>query len=227
MSVSPPLTRQELIGRAKGIAGLTIQQLANKMDIDVPLSTTHAKGWLGALLERTLGANAASAPEPDFVNLGIELKSIPIGDNGKPKESTYICVTQLDPVALSSWESSLVKCKLTEVLWIPFEANKNTPVPLRRIGSPVLWQPSTAEEKQLKDDWQELCDMIVLGNVDKISSSMGKYLQIRPKAAHSKSLTKDKNQSGENKMTLPRGFYLRPSFTHSILNCKSLNNIHE
>jgi DNA mismatch repair protein MutH len=217
MSVSPPVSRLELLDRAKSIAGLTIQQLANKMDVSIPQSTTHAKGWFGNLLELSLGANAASAPQPDFVNLGIELKSIPIDDNGKPKESTYICVTQLDPVALSSWESSLVKCKLTEVLWIPFEANKNTPVPLRRIGSAVLWLPNKHQEKQLKDDWQELCDMIVLGDIDKISSSMGKYLQIRPKAAHSKSLTKDKNQSGANKLTLPRGFYLRPAFTHSII----------
>ena len=217
MHLSPPDSRLELLERAKNIAGLTIQQLANRMAVPIPQSTTHAKGWFGNLLERSLGASAASAPEPDFVNLGIELKSIPIDGNGKPKESTYICVTQLDPIALSSWESSLVKCKLTEVLWIPFEANKNIPVPLRRIGSPILWQPSITQEKQLKDDWQELCVMIVLGNIDKISSSMGKYLQIRPKAAHSKSLTKDKNQSAENKLTLPRGFYLRPSFTHTII----------
>ncbi len=217
MNISPPNSSSELLDRAKNIAGLTIQQLANKMNVPIPQSTTHAKGWFGNLLELSLGANAASAPEPDFVNLGIELKSIPIDANGKPKESTYICVTQLDPVALSSWEKSLVKCKLTEVLWVPFEANKNTPVPLRRIGSAILWQPNRLQEKQLKDDWQELSDMIVLGDIDKISSSMGKYLQIRPKGANSKSLTNDKNQSGTNKLTLPRGFYLRPSFTHSII----------
>lgn len=181
MSVSPPVSRSELLDRATSIAGLTIQQLANKMDVSIPESTTHAKGWFGNLLELSLGANAASAPEPDFVNLGIELKSIPIDDNDKPKESTYICVTQLDPVALSSWELSLVKCKLTEVLWIPFEANKNTPVPLRRIGSAVLWRPSTEEEKQLHDDWQELCDMIVLGEIDKISSSMESIYKSDPK----------------------------------------------
>ena len=217
MNVSPPLTRKELIERANAIAGITILQLANMMGKNIPESSIHTKGWFGNLLELSLGANAANAPEPDFTSLGIELKSIPINTNGKPKESTYICVTQLNPIALSSWESSLVKCKLTEVLWIPFEANKNTPIPLRRIGSPVLWKPSTTQKNQLKDDWQELCDMIVLGNIDQISSSMGKYLQIRPKAAHSKSLTRDNNQSGKNKLTLPRGFYLPPSFTDSII----------
>jgi DNA mismatch repair protein MutH len=217
MKVQPPVNKQELMERATSLAGITIQQLSNKMKVKVPSSMTNAKGWFGNLLEQSLGAEAANSPEPDFVNLGIELKSIPIDDNGNPKESTYICVTQLDPVALSSWETSLVKRKLTEVLWIPFEASNEIPVSSRRIGSPILWQPDTAQESQLKEDWQELCDMIILGEIDKISSSMGKYLQIRPKAANASALTKDKNQTGTNTLTLPRGFYLRSSFTRLII----------
>jgi DNA mismatch repair protein MutH len=217
MTITPPASKFELLQRANSLAGLTIQQVANMMEVDIPESKLHSKGWFGGLLERSLGANAASAPQPDFVNLGIELKSIPINDNGKPKESTYICVVQLNQTALSTWESSLVKCKLTEVLWIPYEASTNTPIALRRIGSPVLWRPDILEETQLKQDWQELTDLIVLGDIDKISSSMGKYLQIRPKAANANSLTKDKNQTGKNNMTLPRGFYLRSSFTGSII----------
>ncbi len=217
MVISPPTTQQALLERANRLAGITIQQLANKLNADIPESMTHAKGWFGNLLEHALGANAASAPQPDFANLGIELKSIPVDDNGNPKESTYICVVQLNPAALSAWERSLVKCKLTEVLWIPFEANKTIPIPLRRIGSPILWRPDVAEEQQLKEDWQELCDNIVLGNIDKISASMGKYLQIRPKAAHSRCLIQDPNQLGANSLTSPRGFYLRSSFTRSII----------
>lgn len=212
-----PTSKEELMERADQLAGLTVQQLAYKMQVDVPESLVHAKGWFGILLEEYLGAEAASAAKPDFIQLGIELKTIPIDENGKPKESTYICVVQLDPVELSYWKDSLVKHKLTEVLWIPFEASKNTPIALRRIGSPVLWKPNEEQEKQLKQDWQELGDMIALGEIDKISSAMGTYLQIRPKAANARSLTTDKNQVGTNALTLPRGFYLRPSFTHTII----------
>ncbi len=217
MIIRPPVNKQELMERAESLAGITIQQLANKMEAKVPVSMTHAKGWIGSLLELSLGADASSSPEPDFINLGIELKTIPIDNNGKPKESTYICVAQLDPTALSSWKTSLVKRKLTEVLWIPVESTKNIPVSLRRIGSPVLWRPDNDQERQLKKDWQELSNMIALGEIDKISSSMGKYLQIRPKAANASSLTKDKNQTGINSLTLPRGFYLRSSFTRLII----------
>ncbi len=218
--IQAPANKQELMERANSLAGITIQQLANKMKVEVPESLIHAKGWFGNLLEQYLGAEAASSPKPDFINLGIELKTIPIDENGKPKESTYICVVQLDPVALSSWENSLVKHKLTEVLWIPFEASKTIPVSLRRIGSPILWKANVIQENQLKNDWQEMCDLIALGEIEKISSSMGNYLQVRPKAANASSLTKDKNQTGKNVLTLPRGFYLRPSFTHSIVSSK-------
>jgi DNA mismatch repair protein MutH len=217
MITSAPASKEELMARAESLTGITIQQLANKMNMNVPESLVHAKGWFGTLLEQFLGAQAASAAKPDFIDLNIELKTIPIDENGKPKESTYICVAQLEPEALSSWENSLVKHKLTEVLWIPFEASKAIPIALRRIGSPVLWKPDIEQETQLKQDWQEISDMIALGDIDKISASMGTYLQIRPKAANASSLTIDKNQSSTNALTLPRGFYLRPTFTQQIV----------
>ena len=77
MSIAPPLTRQELIRRAESIAGLTIQQLANMMGKSVPQSSTHAKGWFGNLLELSLGANAASAPEPRFYEFRNRIKINP------------------------------------------------------------------------------------------------------------------------------------------------------
>ena len=218
--LQPPTTAQELMDRANKLSGITLQQLANQLQIQVPDKMKYAKGWIGNLLEHALGTTAANSPEPDFVELGIELKTIPIDMNGKPKESTYICVVQLDPDALSSWESSLVKRKLSHVLWIPIEAKKELSVSLRRIGSPVLWKPDTKQEKQLRKDWQELSDMIAMGNIDKISSTMGTYLQIRPKAANSKVLTIDKNQTDVKQTTLPRGFYLRSSFTCQIITPK-------
>lgn len=216
MKASAPVNKDELMRRANSLAGITIQQLASKLQRDIPDSLVHAKGWFGTLLEDFLGAEAASAAKPDFIDLDIELKTLPIDYNGKPKESTYICVVQLDPLSLSSWEKSLVKHKLNEVLWVPFEANKKTPIALRRIGMPFLWKPNKEQEKLLKQDWQELSDMIVMGELDKINSSIGNVLQIRPKAANAKSLTIDKNQSSET-LTMPRGFYLRASFTQTLI----------
>ena len=215
--VSSPVSEQVLLARARGLAGKSVQQLAKELDMKVPALTLHAKGWLGTLLELALGADAGTKPEPDFVNLGIELKTLPLNQHGKPKESTYVCMVQLRPEALADWQNSLVRKKLTKVLWIPYEAEKSIPIGARHIGNPILWQPNQAQLEQLHTDWQELTDMIVMGDIDKVSAHMGKYLQIRPKAANAAIQTSDLNQPESNNKTMPRGFYLRTSFTHQVI----------
>ena len=217
MRVSPPSSQQQLIDRALQLSGCSLQQIADRFACNVPTDTRHAKGWVGNLLEQALGASAGALPEPDFMTLGIELKTLPIDHNSKPKESTYVCVVQLDPESLANWERSLVRKKLAHVLWIPYEASKTIPLPARRIGNPILWQPDKDQEQQLLADWQEFSDMIVMGEIDKISSSLGKVLQIRPKAAHARVLTVDKNSADADNTTLPRGFYLRTAFTQKII----------
>ncbi len=53
----------------------------------------------------------------------------------------------------------------------------------------MLWSPNEEEDRQLREDWEELMDMIVLGQVERITARHGEYLQIRPKAANAKALT--------------------------------------
>ncbi|MDI8106950.1 hypothetical protein MJN85_30220, partial [Salmonella enterica subsp. enterica serovar Anatum] len=40
------------------------------------------------------------------------------------------------------------------------------------------------EDRQLRLDWEELMDMIVLGQVERITARHGEVLQLRPKAAN-------------------------------------------
>ena len=60
-------------------------------------------------------------------------------------------------------------------------------------------------------------ERIRLGQVETITGRDGVVLQIRPKAADSKALTWGIDENGHRFRTLPRGFYLRPSFTAAIL----------
>ncbi len=62
------------------------------------------------------------------------------------------------------------------------------------------------------EDWEELMDMIVLGQVERITARHGEVLQLRPKAANSKALTEAVGAQGEPILTLPRGFYLKKEF---------------
>ena len=213
----PPKTKQELLQRANKIAGQTFFQLSQQADIAIPDDLTREKGWVGQLLEWHLGAEAGSKPQPDFEHLGIELKSIPIGYNGKPLETTFICVAPLTGVQGLTWEASHVKHKLAQVLWIPVEGEREIPLAERRVGLPLLWSPDDEEKQQLQQDWEELMEFIVLGKVEEITAKHGEVMQLRPKAANSKVVTEAYSASGQPFKTLPRGFYLRTQFTGNIL----------
>jgi DNA mismatch repair protein MutH len=82
-----------------------------------------------------------------------------------------------------------VRHKLQRVLWIPVEGERTIPLAARRVGAPLLWSPNEEEERQLRMDWEELMDLIVLGEVERITARHGEVLQLRPKAANSKALT--------------------------------------
>ncbi len=212
-----PKSELELFQRAQDIAGFTYKELADEAQLIVPDNLKRDKGWVGQLLEWHLGASAGSKPQQDFAHLGIELKSIPISYSGKPLETTFVCVAPLTGVHGLSWEHSHVRQKLSKVLWIPVEGEREIPLAERRVGTPILWTPSEEQEKLLKADWEELMEMIVLGDVEKITARHGEVMQLRPKAANSRVLTVAYGASGKPIKTLPRGFYLRTQFTAQIL----------
>ena len=218
LSTTIPKSEAELLARAQNLAGMTLGEIAASMNIAVPKDLKREKGWIGLLLEQVLGASAGSRPEPDFPHLGIELKSLPINYQGKPLETTFVCVAPLTGLVGASWQTSHICNKLARVLWIPVVSERNIPVAERIVGSAFIWSPSPEEEHLLALDWQELTDMIVLGEVENIHGRHGQVLQLRPKAANSQAKTQAFNRHGQPFMTLPRGFYLKTSFTQALLN---------
>lgn len=214
---SPPQNEAELLRRAQQLAGQTFAALATQLGLPMPANLKRDKGWVGTLLERHLGASAGSKAEQDFAHLGIELKTIPVDARGKPLETTFVCVAPLTGNSGVTWETSHVRHKLTRVLWIPVEGDRALSLAERRVGSPMLWHPDPEEEQQLREDWEELMDMIVLGQVERITARHGAWLQLRPKAANSRALTEAIGEHGEPIMTLPRGFYLKKTFTGPLL----------
>jgi len=216
MTTPAPRSEQELLERANRIAGQSLGALAQGLHLAVPSSQARAKGWVGTLMEQLLGASAASRPEPDFQLIGVELKTIPVTAQGTPRESTYVCTVPLVNNRFAAWYHSWVYHKLRRVLWFPVEAETAIPLAERRVGMPLLWSPDKQEEAALRSDWEELMDMVCLGQVEAITAHHGSVLQIRPKAANAKARRSGIGIDGTQTKTLPRGFYLRPSFTRAI-----------
>ena len=215
--IGPPESEAELRSRAWAVAGLTLGELAAQVDVDVPDDSARAKGVAGQILERVLGATAGSRSEPDFMALGIELKTIPLDASGKPKESTFVCSISLAAMGDTDWERSSVFKKLSNVLFVPVEAASDTLLRDRRVGRAYLWAPTSEEQHLLRSDWERLAQMIAAGDVEQITGHLGEVLQVRPKAPHGRSRRRAPDEEGAVQWTMPRGFYLRPSFTGAVL----------
>lgn len=215
--MSAPHSEVELAARATDIAGLTLAELARSLGRTVPPDTRRGKGFAGQLLELALGASAGSLAEPDFQHIGVELKTLPVGEDGRPLESTYVCTVPLEHAHAPRWPDSTVRRKLARVMWLPVEGTPRLPLGQRRIGSAILWSPDAGEEARLRADWEELMDLVVLGQVARITAHQGACLQIRPKAADASARRWGVDERGVRVRTLPRGFYLRSAFTAAIL----------
>ena len=212
-----PQTLDELQDRAMSLIGRTLADIADTCAEQVPEHLRRQKGWVGQLLEKALGCTAGSLPMADFPNLGVELKTLPLNANLRVKESTYVCVVPLKDLSAVRFSTSLLWEKMRRVLWIPIEAEGSLPLPHRRVLTPLLWEPNLVQRNQLEQDFNEHMEHIALGQIEEINARAGEVLQIRPKAANARQLTEAIGPDGQLIQTLPRGFYLRPSFTQSML----------
>jgi DNA mismatch repair protein MutH len=132
-------------------------------------------------------------------------------------ESTFVCTVALREIGDTEWSGSRVRRKLARVLWVPVEGERQIAVAARRVGEPLLWSPDSEEEKLLRFDWEELAGIIGRGATESVNARLGKCLQIRPKAASSRARRQGLDEDGAPYAALPRGFYLRASFTAELL----------
>lgn len=216
LQVSIPTSEDSLLQQAERIAGMTLGELANALGETAPPNLLRAKGWVGQLLEKALGASAGNLDLPDFTQLGIELKTLPINTMHQPQESTYLCRVSL-PLQENDFYHSRVWRKCARMLWLPIQASADIPLLQRQIGNALLWSPNSKTEHILKQDWEELMDMMRFGQFDKLSAHHGVYLQLRPKAANAQQLVTVTNDLGKAISIVPKGFYLRPCLTQQIL----------
>ncbi len=208
--IAPPRDLDELRARAFALEGQTIEDLARTLEEGAPHVGLHAKGKLGELLERVLGATGGSHATHDFPALEVELKTIPVDVNLRPRESTYVCRISIAEAERAEWETSWVRRKLAHVLWIPL-------VEWRTIGRPVFWRPTPEQARSLRADFEELMGAIGAGHIEDLTARDGVILQVRPKAQNGRVRTTAWDRDGDPVSTVPRGFYLRPKFTGSLL----------
>ncbi|HEY1693611.1 MAG TPA: MutH/Sau3AI family endonuclease [Polyangiaceae bacterium] len=202
--IAPPRDEAELLARAAAMRGRPVEATG-----------LHRKGKVGELVERALGATGGSSATWDFPELRVELKTIPVdAETGAPRESTFVCAVSLAEADRAEWATSWVRGKLSRVLWVPVEVHDDG---RSVLGRARLWSPTPEQEAVLAGDFEEILGRIGAGDVEGVTARVGRWLQLRPKAAHGRVRTVVRAAEGELVATVPRGFYLRARFTGAIL----------
>ena len=211
-----------LMAHARALVGVELADLADQMGLPVPpiaAGPERTKGWSGQIIERELGVETNGAAGPDFARLGIELKTVPVDGDLKPRESTAVC--QIDPIVIAgeSWETSTVREKLARVLFVALEVPPEArSVGERRVSAVRLWSPSPDQERMLRADFDLFVrEYFRRGRGDTITGHLGAALQVRPKGKNAADQRDGFDEFGAPKRVGKSGFYLRPAFVASIL----------
>jgi DNA mismatch repair protein MutH len=215
MRAPTPTSEIELLSRADALAGRRLGDLADSLGLFTPPDLRRHKGWIGDLAEHVLGVPGSEANGPDFAALGVELKTIPLNERGRPRESTWVCTCPMRSLDLGPWDRSLVRRKLARVLWVPVLGAG--PPGDRRFGVPLMWSPTAEQEQTLAEDWGVLAELVSEGEVWQWTAHHGEALQLRPKAARSSDWVWVVDRDGEWCQTTPLGFYLRARFTAGVI----------
>jgi DNA mismatch repair protein MutH len=214
---APPINETVLLRFAEGLSGCSLGELSGIMLKTIPRTLKANKGFIGCLLEEILGARSGNKAQQDFLDIGVELKTIPINKNSVPLELTFICSVPLKKNIGLMWKNSFFYKKIRRVLWIPIQGEKSVPVSDRFIGKPFLWTPNSIQENLIRSDWEELMDLIILGGIEDITAKNGEVLQILKRSRYHSYLTRAIGKNGEVIFTLPRCFYFKKNLTFSIL----------
>ena len=216
--------RERLLAHARALLGVTLAELADGLGLPVPAGRVRTKGWSGQIIERELGAGAGTGRGQDFAKLGIELKTVPVDRDLVPRESTAVC--QIDPIVIAgeSWETSYLRQKLSQVLWVGLEVPSRVgsrSVGDRRVVAVRLWTPSPEEQDLLRADFELFVrGYFRRGRGAAITGHQGQVLQVRPKGRNAADRRRAFGPAGEPVEIGKCGFYLRPAFVARILRAK-------
>jgi DNA mismatch repair protein MutH len=215
-------TIEELRNRAESLKGKFISEL--KPNIDV-----KDKGAIGKIIEEFgFGLKNNSDAQPDFLEVGVELKVVPLKTSGKGlsvKERTKICSINYNFIIDSNWETSNAKHKLDHILFVFYEYNKIVHLNSQIKDFYFFELKNQLAEPIIQLDWKRTKQFVIEGKAHELSETQNKILAASRSGAGG--LDDSKHPAQPNiifqERAPQRSFSLKPSYTNVIW--KELNKI--
>jgi len=217
--------------------GRTLRDIAKEFGKDISdfKGPGHGKGAGGLLTETLLNIPNNNSPKADLEDINVEIKVLPIQlSNHKVKEPTQLKMINFMKIAQEQWETAQLRNKIETIFWIVYGVKKD-PITKKFVSMEnyilIDWfidVPDTFSQDIFKKDWEEIQSYIIRGDGDKLSCSMGTYIEPKTKGRNNRDLTQAPNGKGGTIMVRRRAFYFKKKYTNSKivpeLDFSSLNN---
>ncbi|HNU95807.1 MAG TPA: MutH/Sau3AI family endonuclease [Candidatus Magasanikbacteria bacterium] len=179
------------------------------------------KGASGLIVENLLGLENNGSPLADLADLKVEIKVLPLQlKNLKVKEPTQIKMINFVDVAKETWENAKIRDKIETIFWIVYGVPKNIETKKNESQDKYIlldWfidVPDEEKQKIFKQDWELIQSYIVQGKGDKLSCSMGTYIEPKTKGKNNKDLTDAPDGKGGLTKVRRRAFYFKKNYTN-------------
>ena len=203
----------------KNSKGKTIGQIKEELNIE---RSNMRKGASGLIVENLLGIENNNEADADLLEIGCEIKVLPIQKNRngeiKVKEPTQIQMINYCEVASETWDTAKIKKKITLTLWIVYLAKENSKSLSQddyKIIDYFLDHPDCCKMNVFKKDWEDIQHRIVIGEGDKLSCSMGTYIEPKTKGKNNKDTTEAPDGKGGVIKVKRRAFYYKKNYTNT------------
>lgn len=211
-------SREELDKHAESLKGYSILRLLNGKPFD------KGKGAIGQIIEREgFGIANNNEARPDFGNLGIELKVLPLKRTSKKeltvKERTKVCSINYVKLIDEVWDSSHAKNKMNEILFVFYEYDALEPLN-SIILDHTFFRLENNDEPLIRSDWERTRSLVERGLAHELSESQNVVLAASRAGAGGLDESKWDIQPNKefSERARKRAFSLKPSFTKVLWN---------
>lgn len=180
------------------------------------------KGASGLIVENLLGLENSGSPLADLAELKVEIKVLPVQlNNLKVKEPTQIKMINFFEVAKETWENAKIRDKIETIFWIAYGVPKNKKTKKNESQDKYIlldWfidVPDKQKQGVFKQDWELIKSYIVKGDGDKLSCSMGTYIEPKTKGKNNQDLTEAPDGKGGVIKVRRRAFYFKKNYTNN------------
>lgn len=209
--------KESIVYYAMDLTGKTLREAAGVDEIDDPVVR---RGSLGNAVEYYyFKFDPNNDPNPDFNEVGIELKTTPLKRTKRgdlvSKERLVLSQINYMNVVDETWETSSVLKKCSDILLLFYlYAPDVNPVDYE-FYLVELWSIPEEDIPTVRQDWETVVEKVRQGRAHEISSSDTLYLEACTKAANSAVRTK---QPFSDVPAKPRAWALKQSYMTAVTN---------